>query len=65
MFSQKDAGKDQLPWAEGRGEGELDRRTVAAGQNVFGTRETEPQILAALDQNVRPAKNLRCAVRQK
>jgi hypothetical protein len=35
------------------GEGELDRRTVAAGQNVFGTRETEPQNLAALDKNVR------------
>ena len=36
----------EQPW------GELDRRTVVAGQNVFGTRETEPQILAALDKNV-------------
>ena len=53
VFSQKDVGKDQLPRAEGRGEGELDRRTVAAGQNVFGTRETEHQILAALDILVR------------
>ncbi|MEI7938491.1 MAG: hypothetical protein WCK27_17530, partial [Verrucomicrobiota bacterium] len=25
----------------------------AAAQNVFGTRETEPQILAAWDKNVR------------
>jgi len=31
------------------GEGELGRRTDAVGQNVSGTRETEPQILAALD----------------
>ena len=37
----------EQPWRE------LDRRTVAAGQNVFGTRETEPQNLAALDKNVR------------
>ena len=37
------------PWGEGRGEGERGRRTDAAGQNVFGTRETEPQFLAALD----------------
>ncbi|MEI7941387.1 MAG: hypothetical protein WCK27_32320, partial [Verrucomicrobiota bacterium] len=35
------------------GEGELARRTDAAAQNAFGTRETEPQFLAALDKNVR------------
>jgi hypothetical protein len=29
-------------------EGKLDHRTDAAAQNVFGTRETEPQILAVL-----------------
>ena len=46
------------PWGEGRGEGELGRRTDAAAQNVFGTRETEPQILAVLDKNVRAAKSL-------
>ena len=38
-----------LLWGEGWGEGELGRRTDAVGQNVSGTRETEPQILAALD----------------
>ena len=37
------------PWGEGWGEGERGRRTDAAAQNVFGTRETEPQFLAALD----------------
>ena len=33
--------------------GERGRRTDAASQNVSGTRETEPQFLAALDKNVR------------
>ena len=47
-----------LLWGEGWGEGELGRRTDAAAQNVFGTRETEPQILAVLDKNVRAAKSL-------
>ena len=42
-----------LPRGEGRGEGELVRRTDAAALNVFGPRETEPQFLAALDKNVR------------
>ena len=37
-----------LLWGEGWGEGERGRRTVAAAQYVFGTRATEPQILAAL-----------------
>ena len=37
-----------LLWGEGWGEGERGRRTDAATQNVFGTRETEPQFLAAL-----------------
>ena len=50
-----------LPWGEGRGEGELGRRTDAAAQNVFGTRETEPQFLAALDKNVRAPE--RCELR--
>ena len=35
------------------GEGERDRRTVAAAQKVFGPRETEPQFLAALIPAVR------------
>ena len=38
-----------LRWGEGRGEGERGRRTDEAAQNVPGTRETEPQFLAALD----------------
>ena len=38
-----------LLWGAGRGEGERGRRTDAAAQNVAGTRETEPQSLAALD----------------
>ena len=42
-----------LLWGEGRGEGELGRRTDAATQNVSGTRETEPQFLAAWVRNVR------------
>ena len=50
-----------LPWGEGRGEGELGRRIDAAAQHVFGTRETEPQFLAALDKNVRAPE--RCELR--
>ena len=42
-----------LLWGEGRGEGELGRRTDAVGQNGFGMREAEPQILVALDIPVR------------
>ena len=38
---------------EGWGEGERGRRTVAAAQYVFGTRETEPEFLAALDVKLR------------
>jgi len=38
------------------------RRHAAAAQNVFGTRETEPQFLAALDENVRAPKNVSCAL---
>ena len=41
------------PLGRGWGEGERGCRTDAAAQNVFGTRETEPQFLAALDKNVR------------
>jgi hypothetical protein len=48
-------------WGEGWGEGERGRRTDAAAQNDCGTRQTEPQFLAALDKNVRAPKNLRCA----
>ena len=47
------AGDAPSPWGEGWGEGERGRRTNAAAQNVFGTRETEPQFLAAWDKNVR------------
>ena len=45
------------PWGEGRGEGELGRRTDAVGQNGFAMRETEPQILAALDRRSAPHLN--------
>ena len=44
------------PWGEGWGEGELGRRTVAAAQYVFGTRETERQFLAASGANDRHAR---------
>ena len=44
-------------------EGEQGRRTDAAAQNVFGTRETEPQILAALGRNVRAPMVAPCCVR--
>ena len=38
---------------EGWGEGELGRRTDPVGQNGFGMREAEPQILVALGLAVR------------
>ena len=44
------------PWGEGWGERELGRRTVAAAQYVFGTRETERQFLAASGANDRHAR---------
>ena len=45
-----------LLWGEGWGEGERGRRTVAAAQYVFGTRETERQFLAASGANDRHAR---------
>ena len=42
-----------LLWGEGWGEGERGRRTDVAAQNVFGTREIEPQFLAALHSVLR------------
>ena len=42
-----------LLWGEGWGEGEWGCRIDAAAQSVFGTRETVPQFLAALNKNVR------------
>ena len=41
-----------LLWGEGWGEGERGRRTDAAAQYVCSTRETKPQLLAALAKNV-------------
>ena len=42
-----------LLWGDGGGKGERGRRTDPAAHYVFGTCETEPQFLAALDKNVR------------